>query len=185
MNFQKYQATVNHALTSTKRPMHLTSSSIQYFLDNHSDSLKQWILQNFMLKADSMSIDENKIALLIAKESNRSGEELLMLKQEFKKFILNHKKELEMLRSDFSSLVNTNLNGDISVGYIKKLVGDAIKLYDADKTGRADYALETAGELQKLITSSKGFVDVIFKIKHPSILLLLEINIKTKKNGFI
>lgn len=131
---------------SSKRPGPISSSTMQYFLDNHSDGLKQWITQNFLMKSESPNIDENQIALLMAKYSNKTGEELLALKEHFRLFIINHKNELESLRKDFS-VVSSNAvgNGDVSIAFIKKLVGDAIKLYDADKTGKVDYALETSG----------------------------------------
>ncbi|KAK6643352.1 hypothetical protein RUM43_004857 [Polyplax serrata] len=147
LTLQKYQASINHALLSAKRPGQVSDSTMQYFLDNHSNELKQWILQNFLLKTDTPSnLDEGKIALLIAKYSNKSGDDLLALQDEFRRFIVHHKSDLEALRKDFSSLAANHVEGgDVSVAYIKKLVGDAIKLYDADKTGRADYALETAG----------------------------------------
>lgn len=33
---------------------------------------------------------------------------------------------------------------------ILKIINDRLKIYDADKTGRVDYALETAGEFNLL-----------------------------------
>lgn len=99
-----------------------------------------------MLKIDSPNLDENKIVPIIAKHLNKTGEELMILKEEFKRFTHDHDVELKSVKKDFGSLITSNMGGDISDSYIRKIVNDAIKLYDADKTGRVDFALESAGK---------------------------------------
>lgn len=62
------------------------------------------------------------------------------LKEEILTLVENRNKEL--LEKSFSaSSVNINFNED----EIKKIVQDALAVYDADKTGQVDYALESAG----------------------------------------
>ncbi|EEB13336.1 conserved hypothetical protein [Pediculus humanus corporis] len=142
---QKYETVLNRAVSSAKKPDSITNSTVQYLLDNHFNELKQWILENFMLKIDSPNLDENKIVSIIAKHLNKTGEELMILKEEFKRFTHDHDVELKSVKKDFGSLITSNMGGDISDSYIRKIVNDAIKLYDADKTGRVDFALESAG----------------------------------------
>lgn len=71
-----------------------------------------------------------------------------ILQVEFKRFVEEHKTELESLKQNMVAAEGKSFDsGNFSVAFIRKLIADAIKLYDADKTGKVDFALESGGEL--------------------------------------
>lgn len=111
-------------------------------------------MANFLLKENASDINEEKVAELVAQQTNRSGEELRMLQTEFANFIRENKAQLEVLRSSMDAREARSATVDAGAGsasgisdaYIRRIVREALKLYDADKTGKVDFALETAGE---------------------------------------
>lgn len=138
---------VNEALRrQSTKPVQLSKTSIQYYLDQVSDELKKWILAHFVLKADTAGLDENQFAVLLAKYSNGSEKELKTLQDEFSRFVRQYSDDLSSLKSNLFVSQHHDFSGsDTSLSVIKRIVADEIKLHDADKTGKVDFALQSAG----------------------------------------
>ena len=62
--------------------------------------------------------------------------------------IMNSKIQQDDLQGSTSSV---RVNADLGTDEIRKIVLGILKIYDADKTGRVDYALESAGMYFKII----------------------------------
>jgi len=55
-------------------------------------------------------------------------------------------------KSSNNDVDNTNVH--VSDEHIRKVVKEVLRIYDADKTGQVDYALETAGIISHRIDKS-------------------------------
>lgn len=55
------------------------------------------------------------------------------------------------------------MDGSFDAREVRRIVAEAIKVYDADKTGRADYALESAGKLRIFHTLKEVILDESWK----------------------
>lgn len=54
-----------------------------------------------------------------------------------------------------STVEENDSNSPIQVNdnYIRKIVGQMLRIYDADRTGKVDYALESAGKVLRMVSA--------------------------------
>lgn len=104
-------------------------------------ALKDWVQSLFVAKSDLearlLEIHGNINSNMEVEFQRSSGILMKTISENLKKEILAH---LEKQRD-----VSVKVPGNLDDEHIKKIVAAALAVYDADKTGLVDYALESAG----------------------------------------
>lgn len=91
---------------------------------------------------------ETKFNKSINQEINQAGIILIhdITKVVEDKFLLKLEENNKQIRADFGSNINVGrLHGDLDEEQIRRIVKEALAIYDADKTGMVDFALESSG----------------------------------------
>lgn len=131
----------------------ILSEILGYKSENIGDTvdIQKWIQNVFVAKnllEEKLLALNDKFEGKLTEEINRSAD-ILMAKigqQIHRETIVLIEKNNEKFQADFVHNGNNgNLKTDLNEKDVQRIVKDALAIYDADKTGLVDYALETAG----------------------------------------
>lgn len=131
----------------------ILSEILGYKSENIGDTvdIQKWIQNVFVAKnllEEKLLALNDKFEGKLTEEINRSAD-ILMAKigqQIHRETIVLIEKNNEKFQADFvHNGKNGNLKTDLNEKDVQRIVKDALAIYDADKTGLVDYALETAG----------------------------------------
>lgn len=115
------------------------------------DSLKAWIHSVFVAKS---ALEARLLELAVGRDQfvREEIERLsgVLMKQitdriRAETIILLEKQRTDVLQESRAEILHTNRIAELSEDNVRRIVAEALRVYDADKTGLVDYALESAG----------------------------------------